>query len=504
MLDKTRQTNPKLRIGIIGAGISGLVTAKVFLEQGFDVEVLEKSGDLGGVWEPARSYPGVKTQTPRDLYCFTDFPMPSDYPEWPSGPQVYAYLDAYATRFGLKPAIRFNTAVETVRPTAVPGKYEVVTTSADGELQTTIYDFVVVATGQFSRPNKLEITGEAEFVAAGGLVQHSSEHTDASVAKGRDVVIIGYSKSATDIAMHALAEGAKSVSMVYREPLWKIPYFFGGLVNFKNILYCRASEAMFMPWKPSSAGRIGRKLAAPAIWANWRVLESLLNLQFGLKKLKLKPKTRIEDSIHCATSIETPGFYKAVADGSIRMVLGNALAYGAGALMVDGQGSVPADIVIHATGWKQELPFLDAAIRDKLVGADGQYRLYRLIVNPDLPGLGFVGFNSSFITTLSAEVGAHWLARYIRGALETMPSEATMRKALDDVALWKTERPVAKTFGGLCVAPYHHFHFDQLMADIGARRKGRNPITANLAPISPRAYGALLATAPVLKKEPVG
>lgn len=501
MLDKTTQSNLKLRVGIIGAGISGLVTAKVFLEQGFEVEVLEKSGDLGGVWEPARSYPGVKTQTPRDLYCFTDFPMPSDYPEWPSGPQVYAYLDSYATKFGLKSVIRFNTAVDTVRPTGLPGKYEVVTRAADGREQTTVYDFLVVATGQFSRPNKLNLPGEAEFTAAGGVVQHSSEHTDASVTKGRDVVIIGYSKSATDVAMNALDEGAKSVAMVYLEPLWKIPYFFGGLVNFKNILYCRASEAMFMPWKPSFAGRIGRALAAPAIWANWRALESLLNLQFKLKKLNLKPATRIEDSIHCATSIETPGFYKAVAQGKIKTIRGNASAYTAGELTIDGHGRMPADVVIYATGWKQELPFLDAAIRDKLVGADGQYRLYRLIVNPDLPGLGFVGFNSSFITTLSAEVGAHWLARYINGTLKRMPSEATMRGALEAVARWKTKRPVAKTFGGLCVAPYHHFHFDQLMSDIGARRKGRNPITANLAPISPKAYGKLLATAPALKKE---
>jgi len=44
-----------------------------------------------------------------------------------------------------------------------------------------------------------------------------------------------------------------------------------------------------------------------------------------------------------------------------------------------------------------------------------QSRLYRMMVNPDLPGLGFVGFNSSFITTLSAELGAKLAGSLARG-----------------------------------------------------------------------------------------
>lgn len=499
MLDKTTPTDPGVgkRVCIIGAGISGLVTAKVLRDRGHSVMVFEKNGDIGGVWEPARSYPGVKTQTPRDMYCYSDFPMPKDYPEWPSGPQVYAYLKSYAEHFGILPFIRFNTSIENVSASALRGRYDVTIKAPDGLSSTEAFDFVIVATGQFSRPNKLDLPGQTSFEAAGGLVQHSSEHVDASITKGRNVAVIGFSKSATDVAVNALEEGAAKVSIVYLEPNWKIPYFFGGLVNFKNILYCRASEAMFMPWKPSALGKVMRALSGPAIWANWRALESLLNMQFGLKKLGMMPKGKIEDSIHCATSIETPGFYKAIKDGRIKAVQGAASAYAPGKLIVDGHGEVPADVVVQATGWRQELPFLDEKIRGKLIAPDGQYKLYRLMVNPDLPGLGFVGFNSSFITTLSAELGAHWMARYIEGTLKRPPSDADMRKALENVAVWKaTKRKVATTFGGLCIAPYHHFHFDQLMGDMGARRKSWNPLAANLAPISPKVYGKLLATAP--------
>ncbi len=485
------------KVCIIGAGISGLVAAKVLRGRGHEVHVVEKSSGLGGVWEPARSYPGVQTQTPRDLYCFSDFPMPADYPEWPSGQQVHAYLGAYAERFGLQPCLRFHTEVLSLSRRPGADGWSVTLQEGGAAAKTERYDAVVVATGQFSRPRTLPLPGEDAFHAAGGSIQHSSEYKDGARASDRNVAVVGFSKSATDVAMNALAEGARTVSVIYREATWKIPYFFGGVVNFKRILYCRASEAMFMPWRPSRTGRLMRRLLAPVIWANWRGLEALLTVQFGLKKAGLRPGGRIEDSIHCATSIETPGFYKAVRDGRIRMVQGTPTGYEPGSVVVDGAGKVAADVVVLAIGWQQGLPFLDEDTRGKLIEPDGQYRLYRMIVNPDLPDLGFVGFNSSFVSTLSAELGAHWLARFLDNELERQPTYAAMRAEIAHMLEWRRSgRSVAATYGGLCVAPYHHFHFDQLMTDMGARTKGSNAFRTHLAPINPEAYAGLLATAP--------
>ena len=489
-------TGPGCRVCVIGAGISGLVAAKVLRARGYDATVVEKSGDLGGVWEPARSYPGVQTQTPRDLYCFSDYPMPAEYPEWPSGAQMHAYLGAYAQRFGLRPCIRFRTEVLSLSRRPGAPSWLVTLRGADAAVETEHFDLVIVATGQFSQPRTLHLPGEDAFVAAGGTVRHSSQHGDGASVRGRDVAVVGFSKSATDIAMGALAEGARTVSVIYRRASWKIPYFFGGAVNFKNILYCRASEAMFMPWGPSRAGRLARRLLAPAIWANWRALEALLGLQFGLKKAGLRPEGRIEDSIHCATSIETPGFYQAVREGRIRAVKGSLTGYEPGCILVDGS-RIAADVVVLAVGWLQDLPFLDADTRAKLIEPDGQYRLHRLMVNPDLPGLGFVGFNSSFASALSAELGAHWLARCFEGSLRRQPTDAAMREGIARALEWRRrERKVAQTYGGLCIAPFHHAHFDELMADMGARTKPANRLAAHLAPLSPKAYAKLLETAP--------
>ena len=106
-----------------------------------------------------------------------------------------------------------------------------------------------------------------------------------------------------------------------------------------------------MPWATSRAGRLARRFAAPAIWASWRALEALLGLQFGLKKAGLRPGGRIKDSIQCATSVETPGFYKAVRAGRIRAVKGNVS--GCARRHTGGWPPPPADVVVLAIGWRR-------------------------------------------------------------------------------------------------------------------------------------------------------
>ena len=138
--------------------------------------------------------------------------------------------------------------------------------------------------------------------------------------------------------------------------------------------------------------------------------------------------------------------------------------------MTGGQ-RVQADVAVLAIGYKLGVPFLPQAYRDKLVDPDGQYRLYRLIANPDLPEMGFVGFNSSFCTVLCADLAANWLVRYADGQLARQPTAKEMQDNIEMMLHFKrVERPAAGVYGGLCVAPYHFKHFDELMADIGVIR----------------------------------
>jgi len=60
----------------------------------------------------------------------------------------------------------------------------------------------------------------------------------------------------------------------------------------------------------------------------------------------------------------------------------------------------------------------------------------------------------------------------------------------------RVERPAAGVYGGLCVAPYHFKHFDELLADMGAKVSRRNPLAEKFAPPDADAYARFLASAP--------
>jgi hypothetical protein len=126
-----------------------------------------------------------------------------------------------------------------------------------------------------------------------------------------------------------------------------------------------------------------------------------------------------------------------------------------------------------------------------------------VIANPDLPDMGFVGFNSSFCTVLCAEMAANWLVRYCDGQLARQPTAAEMYKNMDMMLHFKrVERPAAGVYGGLCVAPYHFKHFDELLADMGATIRRRNPLVEKFTPPDADAYGRFLASTPDYRVEP--
>ncbi|AUH33793.1 flavin-containing monooxygenase [Paracoccus tegillarcae] len=480
-------------VAVIGGGVSGIAAAKAFDERGHRVLGFERSHDLGGVWEPSRSYPGVQTQSPKELYRFTDLAMPDDYPEWPRGPQVHGYLHAYAGKHDLHRLFRLNTNVASMdrRPDGQPG-WRLSLQSGDHEWTEDV-DFVAVATGQFSDKNILSFPGQDEFVAAGGQVMHSAEYTDPAIAEGKHVLVLGGSKSATDLVVNAAKSGATSVTMVYREPVWRIPYFIGG-INFKRLLYIRAQEMQFNGW-----GRRSKlaALARPFIWANFRGLETLLKLQLGLKKWDMVPSVPIEKDISCSVPIVTPGLFEAFRDGSVKPIRGTIERFEPGHAILTTGDRIPCDVAALAVGWKLGIPYLAQEHRDKLIEADGQYRVYRLSVNPDLPDMGFVGFNSSFCTVLSAEMVANWLVRYMDGQLARQPDEDQMRDDIDANLDWRrTQRPAAQVYGGLCSAPFHFRHFDELVDDIGARERRRGFIAETFTPPDASAYGRYLASAP--------
>ena len=88
---------------IIGAGASGLAAAKNFLQHGIAFDCLEREGELGGLWNQAtgaaRVYKSTHMVSSKEFTWFEDYPMPEDYPLYPSHKLALAYLRDYGRPF---------------------------------------------------------------------------------------------------------------------------------------------------------------------------------------------------------------------------------------------------------------------------------------------------------------------------------------------------------------------------------------------------------------------
>ena len=459
-----------MKVGIIGAGIAGLSTAKTLRRFGHEVVVLESAPDVGGVWSATRRYPGVSTQSPRDTYAFSDHPMPSHWPQWPSGEQVQEYLASYARRFGLDDVIRLRTVVEAAEPVGQGWRLGVRPTGAAGEGGEVVeVDHLVVANGIFSEPAVPDYPGLEAFAAAGGRLVAAPQLTDAAQAAGAHVVVVGYGKSACDVAT-AVAGTAASTHVVARQLLWKVPRRIAGVVNFKFLLLTRLGEALFRFQHLRGAERF---IHGPADGLRRRMLNSLGSVsvrQHGLAKLGLVPRGAMEDIVRHAIGMTTDGFYEKVADGEITVVRDQVVEE---LLDVDGQPSVrlgdgrvlPADLVVCATGYRQSLPFFDDDLVARLTDARGNFLLYRQVLPVDVPHLTFAGYNSSFFSQLNAEMAALWQAALLAGHLRLPPVEDVRTQVAERLAFYD-EALSGHHSRGSKIIPFSMHNVDELLDDL--------------------------------------
>jgi hypothetical protein len=66
--------------------------------------------------------------------------------------------------------------------------------------------------------------------------------------------------------------------------------------------------------------------------------------------------------------------------------------------------------------------------RVALSDSSGAILLYRALINPDIPGMAFNGYNGIGVCQLAVEVGATWLLQYIEGRVKLPRRTAMMER----------------------------------------------------------------------------
>ncbi|MBA6436942.1 flavin-containing monooxygenase [Streptomyces sp. GMR22] len=482
-----------MRIGIIGAGVAGLSTAKVLRQIGHDVIVFDRTPDVGGVWSCTRRYPGVSTQSPKAQYSLSDFPMPADYPEWPNGEQVQSYFAAYAAEFGLDEHLRLNTEVVKVRP--AEGCWAVTIRDASPvpvlAERTMLFDRLVVANGVFCEPALPRYPGLEEFTAAGGRLCAGTEFHDDEEARGKHTLVVGYGKSACDVAV-AISQVATSTDVIARQVLWKVPRRIAGVLNFKLLLLTRLGEALF---RYRVLRGVEKFLHGPANGLRRLMINSIGSVairQYGLEEAGLVPRGRMEDIVKGAIGLGTEGFYEGVANGSITVHRDQTIVRlfaqdgRPRAELADGR-VLPADLVVCATGFTQAVPFLDPEVEQRLLDERGNFMLYRQILPLDVPGLYFNGYNSSFLSPLNAEMAAVWIAADLAGQLPLPAPEVRRRAVVDQLAFMDVATDTHHC-RGTKIIPFSMHNVDEILDDLDLNISRLVRASHWINPVNPAAY----------------
>jgi dimethylaniline monooxygenase (N-oxide forming) len=417
-----------MRVCIIGAGASGIAAAQVLHARGIDLDCFELGSQVGGNWRYendnglSSAYRSLHINTSRQLMEYRTFPMPDDLPDYPSHWQIAEYFDAYVDHFGFRDRISFRTEVVKVEPLggeADSARYAVTLRRRDehgepSEPEVRHYDHVIVANGHHWDPRWPEPSFPGAETFPGEQI-HAHYYKTPDRFAGKRVLVLGIGNSATDIAVES-SRVADETYLAMRRGAHVMPkYLFGVPTDHLND-------------SPIARGplRLQQLTMAVALRLNvGRVTD------YGLPK----PDHAV---LHAHPTV-SDDLLTRLGHGDITVKPNIDRFEGAKVFFVDGTAA-EVDTVVYCTGYKVSFPFLD----ERIVRAeDNHIDLYRRVVDPEHPGLYFVGLIQPLGAIMPlAEAQAEWVADLVSGE-GALPPYAVMRQQIEEYDAQVRKRYVA-------------------------------------------------------------
>jgi len=374
---------------------------------------------IGGNWRyendngTSSAYRSLHINSARKLMSYKAFPMPEDYPDYPSHWQVAKYFDDYAERFDLTERITFNTEVVAAEPDG--DGWSVTVEDADSQRRTESYRAVIVANGHHWKPRWPEppFPGAEDYE---GEQMHVHHYRESDVLEGKRVLVLGIGNSAVDVAVES-SRIANATFLAMRRSAYVLPKFLGG----KPIDEASPPISTYLP------------ISVRRFFFN-RLLKMTVGemTDYGLPK----PDHKLLEAHPTVSSELLPR----IGHGDIAVKPNvDRFAGGRTVRFADGEEE-EVDLVIYCTGYEIAFPFLDKKV---FAAVDNRMPLYKRAVSVESPGLYFLGFVQPLGPIMPiAEAQSEWIAELLSGRA-ALPPAAEMRREIADYERWLEKRFVA-------------------------------------------------------------
>jgi cation diffusion facilitator CzcD-associated flavoprotein CzcO len=333
---------------IIGAGMSGLCMGIKLRERGIrDFLILEKSPAVGGTWHD-NSYPGACCDVPSVLYSYSFAPNPDWSHKFSPQDEIRAYFERCADRFGLRPHLRLESAVERADWQEDEGLWRV--RLAGGEVLEA--RSVVSALGQLNLPNIPDFPGRERFA---GHSFHSARWDHHCDLRGKRVAVIGNAASALQFIPHVAKEAAqlhiyqRSANYVIRRndrayrdwEKWLFRHLPLTQKLVRLLVYLRG-EWLFYPVLRQGSSQLLR------LWEKW--CEDYRNEEIadpGLRA-KLTPDYRLG----CKRILISDDYYEAFNRGNVELVTSPITGIDEQGVTTEDGVERAVDVIIYGTGFR--------------------------------------------------------------------------------------------------------------------------------------------------------
>ncbi len=335
-----------LRFLILGAGMSGILSAIKLQEAGLDnFAIYEKTDRLGGTWRE-NTYPGIACDVPSHLYCYSFAPNTEWSHRFSPGAEIQTYFEQVAQRYHVDGLIQYNKEIS--RCVFEDGRWHIETT--DGQRDEG--DFVIAATGVLHHPAYPDIAGYDSFA---GTSFHSSRWDHSVRLDGKRVGIIGTGSTAVQ-TVSALVDSVAKISMFQRTAQWIMPQENPDYTEEEKAEF-RTDPRILQEMRREISQLFADSFSNAVVDANspqMKLIEEMCkaNLENSVKDTELRERLRPDYRAAGKRLVISPDYYEAMQQPTAELVTSGIERIEPGGVRTKDGRLHELDVLVAATGFR--------------------------------------------------------------------------------------------------------------------------------------------------------